>query len=70
MTKDIKQYVEQAKTLSDLSTQNRDINKLAALMMIEDMLEEIHAELQKINAQPKPQKTVAQKKTTAQKGEA
>ena len=28
MTKDIKQYVEQAKTLSDSSTQNRDINKL------------------------------------------
>lgn len=68
MTKDIKQYVEQAKTLSDSSTQNRDINKLAALMMIEDMLEEIHADLQKINAQSKSQKTVAQKKT-AQKGE-
>lgn len=66
MTKDIKTYVEQAKTLSDSSTQNRDINKLAALMMIQEMLEEIHAELQKINAQP--QKTVAQMKT-AQKGE-
>lgn len=44
MTKDIKQYVEQAKTLSDSSTQNRDINKLAALMMIEDMLEEMEDE--------------------------
>lgn len=55
--KDLTKFHMMARDMSDSSTQNRDVNKLAVLLMIESALEDILEEMKK------SQKTTAKKET-------